>query len=58
MNKNWIKNAIKKPGQLHKDLNIPQGHTIPVSKIKKVSKGNSKTAQRARLALRLRAMHQ
>ncbi len=52
--KNWIQGAIKHPGQLHKDLGVPQGETIPVSKIKEASKGNSKTAQRARLALKLR----
>ena len=25
LKKNWIKGAIKKPGQLHKDLGVPQG---------------------------------
>ncbi len=53
---NWIQGAIKHPGQLHKDLGIKQGAVIPVDRIKAAAKGNGKTAQRARLALRLRAM--
>jgi len=33
-NKNWIAGAIKKPGSLHKMLNVPQGEKIPESKLK------------------------
>jgi len=25
--KKWISGAIKRPGQLHRDLGVPQGHT-------------------------------
>ena len=49
--KNWIKGAVKKPGALHRDLGVPVGKPIPPSKITAAAKGNSKTAQRARLAL-------
>ena len=29
MAKNWIQNAIKKPGALKKELGVPAGKTIP-----------------------------
>tara|TARA_B100001750_G_scaffold245452_1_gene265121 strand:+ start:2475 stop:4052 length:1578 start_codon:yes stop_codon:yes gene_type:complete len=53
----WIKKAIKRPGALHRDLDVPQGEKIPVSKIKAAAKGDGKVAQRARLALTLRGMN-
>ena len=49
----WIQSAIKRPGQLHRDLGVPKGKKIPVSAIKEASKKNDKTGQRARLALTL-----
>lgn len=55
-NKNFISSAIKKPGQLHRDLGVPQGQKISVSKIRAAAKGSGKTAQRARLALTLRKL--
>ena len=48
----WIKNAIKKPGQLHEDLGVPQGKKIPKGKIAAAAK-KGKTGQRARLAMTL-----
>lgn len=48
---NWIKNAVKKPGQLHKDLGVPDGQKIPSGKVKAAAKGGGKTAQRARFAM-------
>lgn len=30
---NWIKNAIKNPGALHRSLGVPMGQKIPASKI-------------------------
>lgn len=56
MAKNWIKGAIKRPGQLHKDLGVPQGEKIPQSKIDAAAKGKGKTAQRARLAKTLKGL--
>jgi hypothetical protein len=47
---NFIQKAIKKPGQLHKDLGVPEGEKIPKSKIKAAEKGGGKTAKRAQLA--------
>ena len=50
----WIQKAIKKPGQLHKDLDKRKGEKIPVSALKKAAKQGGKVGQRARLALTLR----
>ena len=51
-----IKKAIKKPGQLHRDLKIPQGQKIPESKIRAASKKGGKVGQRARFALTLKKL--
>jgi hypothetical protein len=48
--KNFIKGAIKKPGQLHRDLGVPQGKKIPPGKIAKAAAGGGKVGQRARFA--------
>ena len=32
--KKWLKKAIKNPGKLHKDLDVPKDETIPMDKIK------------------------
>jgi hypothetical protein len=53
---NWIKGAIKKPGQLHRDLGVPQGKTIPANKIEAAAKSKGKVGQRARLAKTLKGM--
>lgn len=53
---NWIKKAIKKPGQLHRDLGVPQGKKIPLSKIKAAAAKGGKTGARARLAQTLAKM--
>jgi len=55
--KKWISGAIKKPGQLHRDLGVPQGKKIPPGKIAAAAKGSGKTAQRARLAQTLKKMN-
>ncbi len=52
-----IKKAIRKPGQLHKDLGVPQGEKIPPSKLRKAAKGKGKTGQRARFAMTLKGLH-
>ena len=56
MAKNWIKGAIKKPGQLHKDLGVPQGKPIPESKLKAAAAKGGKVGQRARFAETLKGM--
>lgn len=45
-----ISKAIKKPGQLHKDLGVPQGEKIPESKLKAAASKPGKIGQRARFA--------
>ena len=54
--KNWIQNAIKKPGQLHKDLGVPAGKKIPASKLASAAKKPGKVGQRARFAETLKKM--
>lgn len=55
MAKNWIKDAIKKPGSLRKTLGVKKGKDIPMSKLKKAEKSkNPKTRKRAVLAETLR----
>ena len=48
--KNWIAGAVKKPGQLHKDLGVPQGKKIPAGKLAAAAKEGGKVGQRARFA--------
>jgi hypothetical protein len=57
MAKNWIAGAIKKPGQLHKDLGVPQGKKIPAAKLEAAAKQKGKVGQRARLAMTLKKMN-
>ena len=54
--KNWIQSAIKKPGQLHKDLGVPQGKKIPAGKLAAAAKKPGKVGQRARFAQTLKKM--
>ena len=54
--KNWIQSAIKKPGQLHKDLGVPQGKKIPAGKLAAAAKKPGKVGQRARFAETLKKM--
>lgn len=54
--KNFIKSAIKKPGQLHRDLGVPQGEKIPASKMRAAAKKGGKVGQRARFAETLKKM--
>ena len=55
-NPNFIQTAIKKPGQLHRDLGVPQGQKIPQTKIKAAAKRKGKVGQRARFAETLEKM--
>jgi hypothetical protein len=54
--KNWIQNAIKKPGALHKDLGVPAGKKIPSAKLAAAAKKPGKVGKRARLAETLKGM--
>jgi hypothetical protein len=55
-NKNWIQEAIKKPGALRKTLGVKEGEKIPAKKLAEAAKKKGKTGQRARLAQTLRKM--
>jgi hypothetical protein len=56
MAKNWIKDAIKKPGALRKSMGVKKGEKIPAKELKAAAKKPGKTGQRARLAMTLRKM--
>jgi len=48
--KKWIQGAVKKPGQLHRDLGVPQGEKIPAKQLAAAAKKGGKIGQRARFA--------
>jgi hypothetical protein len=53
----WIKDAIKNPGALHKELGVKPGKKIPMKKLEKAEASkNPKIARQARLAETLRGM--
>ena len=52
----WIQGAIKKPGQLHRDLGVAQGQKIPRERLETAAKRKGKVGKRARLALTLRGL--
>jgi hypothetical protein len=52
----WIQKAIKKPGALHTQLEVPQGEKIPLEKLKAAAQKGGKLGKRARLALTLRKL--
>ena len=54
--KNWIQNAIKKPGALRKELGAKAGKPIPVKKLAAAAKKPGKLGQRARLAQTLKGL--
>ena len=51
MVENWIQGAIKRPGALHRALNVPEGEKIPEKKIEKAENStNQRVARESRLA--------
>lgn len=57
MAKNWIADATKNKGGLHKSLGIAEGKKIPESRILKAEKSkNPKVAKQARLAETLKGL--
>lgn len=50
MGKEFIKEAIKKPGALRKSLGAKKGKDIPKAKLAKAAKAPGKLGQRARFA--------
>ncbi len=53
----WIKDAIKKPGSLRKELGIKAGEKIPAKKLAKAVKAPGKLGKRARLAETLKGLN-
>ena len=56
MAKNWIQDAIKKPGALKQALGVKKGQKIPANKLAAAAKKPGKLGQRARLAQTLKKM--
>jgi hypothetical protein len=54
--KNFIQNAIKKPGALRASLGVKAGEKIPPKTLAKAAKAPGKMGQRARLAKTLKGM--
>lgn len=55
---NWIAGAVKHPGALHRELEVPQGETIPTKKIDAAANSDNPTlARRANLAKTLKKLH-
>lgn len=57
MVKQWIQNAIKKPGSLRASLHVKEGEKIPAKKLNIAAKKGGKLGQRARLAKTLKGFH-
>lgn len=57
MSDHWIQKAVKKPGALHKELNVPQGQKIPQKKLNKAKAAGGKEAKQANLAETLKKLH-
>jgi hypothetical protein len=51
--KNFIADAIKKPGALRAELHIKKGKKIPKMKLKAAAKKGGKEGKRARFAITL-----
>lgn len=54
--KKWIQGMKMKKGALHKQMGVPEGKKIPVSKLKVAAAKGGKLGKRARLALTFRGM--
>lgn len=54
--KQWIQEAIKKPGALKSSLGVKKGEKIPAAKLEKAAKAPGKLGQRARMAQTLKGL--
>lgn len=57
-NQKWIQNAVSKPGQLHRDLGVPQDQKIPAAQLQAATKKKGKVGQRARAAVNMKKANQ
>lgn len=56
--KGWVKAAVKHPGALHRDLNVPEGEKIPAAKLEAATHSDNPTvAKRAHLAETMKGFH-
>ncbi len=55
--KNWIADATKNKGGLHRALGVPSGEKIPAGKIAKAAGKSGKVGKEARLAQTLGKMN-
>ena len=53
----WIKDAVGKPGSLHKQMGVPMGQKIPAKKLAKAANAPGLLGRRARLAKTLRGFN-
>ena len=49
MAEKWIQKAIKKPGELHKQMGVAAGKKIPKAQLASAAKAKGKLGKRARL---------
>ena len=54
---NWIANAVKNKGSLHRELHVAVGSKIPQGKLDRAAKAGGKLGKRARLAKTLESLH-
>lgn len=54
--KDWIANATRNKGALHRELGVPEGKKIPAKKLAKAAKAGGKEGERARLAETLKGL--
>jgi hypothetical protein len=54
--KNWIQNAIKKPGALRAEMGVKKGEKIPAGKLAAAAKKPGVEGKRARLAETLKKL--
>jgi hypothetical protein len=54
--KNWIQDAIKKPGALKRELGVKKGEKIPAKKLEAAAKKKGVEGRRARLAETLKGL--
>ena len=55
--KNWIKDAVKRPGALRKKLNVKKGKNITTAQLNKAAKSkNPRTRKQANLAKTFKKM--
>lgn len=54
--KNWIAEATKNKGGLHRSLGVPEGKKIPEGKLKAAAAKGGKVGKQARLAETLKGL--